>query len=32
MRDRIRQDITPGVEVDIVLKKARCNGRLMEID
>ena len=33
MQGRIRQDITPGVEVDIVLKKARCNGRLtMGID
>jgi len=28
MQGGIRQDITFGVEVDIVLKKDQCNGRL----
>ena len=29
MQDRIQQDITPGVEVDIVLKKFQYNRRLI---
>ncbi|MCD4763069.1 MAG: YwbE family protein [Desulfobacterales bacterium] len=28
MQGRTRQDITFGVEVDIMLKKCQCNGRL----